>query len=246
MDAYGGGIYLVDAVVSADDTVEVSSNQSDRGGGLFLRNSAWSGGTISGNTAEEGGGIYLSSTGLSSRVDAVVVTANTATVSGAGISIRSETAVLSSAVISDNTSDDRAGGVYAAGLGTLDLLGCEVSGNTAAERGGGVYLHTDVVLTADALILAGNDALRGAGAYVNAAGAQLVMQGGVISQNGSSDTVSGGGVRVQLGSYEAVDVAFGELADSNQPDDLYLGESFETLTGLGAGVSLACDAYACL
>jgi hypothetical protein len=243
--AYGGGVYLVDSAVIADDTVEVSANRSEFGGGLFLRDATWSGGTITGNDADEGGGIYVSSSDSSSVVGGVLIEGNTATVSGAGVSSRSAASTVTNAVVTGNASGDRAGGVYAAGLGTLDLVDCEVSANTAVERGGGLYLHNDVRLTADGLVLADNHALRGAGAYVNAAGASLVMRGGELLRNGDTDTVSGGGVRIQIGSYEAAIVDFGQFLDANAPDDIYLGDSFESVTDLGPGVSIACDVSAC-
>ena len=230
-----------------DDLSSLTLNISeDLGGGAFLRDATAESLLITENVAVSGGGVYLSSSGLTASLSHLVVSQNTATDTGGGVLTLTDTVQITGSAFTDNHSDVRGGGLYAS-LGSVVHLDeiCEIRGNSATFYGGGVYANTDAVITAQGLIVDANTAERGGGLYVNSGGS-ATLTGGYVTQNGdAASTISGGGVRVTVGSFSADLVDFGTGPTDNLVDDVYVGAGFISYTSYEAEATFYCDEYVC-
>ena len=120
------------------------------------------------NAIGSGGGIRDQGP-ISLTLDNDIITNNTATADGGGVSMENTvdtpwTLTLNATTVSDNHAGDAGGGVETDGSGNVFInSGCVITGNTAVNQGGGVWL--------DAI---GNDS------------ANLSIQAAVVSDNAPS------------------------------------------------------------
>jgi parallel beta-helix repeat protein len=184
----GGGVYVLDAVLTMRDSL-VFENSAEDGGGLCLYDSTatLSRNTITSNTAsQDGGGLSLYDGGATLSANTVTSNAantggglflcfSAATLSGntirsntadygGGLHLRESDAALSGNTIISNTAGNNGGGLYLAG-GVPTLIGNAVTSNRAGMAGGGLYLSgSDASLSRN--IVTSNTAELGGGLYL--------------------------------------------------------------------------------
>jgi uncharacterized repeat protein (TIGR02543 family) len=105
-------------------------------------------------------------------------------------------------VLTGNTSTGNGGGVSIASGGTLTMSGGEISGNKASgisSSGGGVYvanggkfIMNDGAISGNSTPSSGNGAYRGGGGVFVASGGEFTMNGGEV--RGNSSLTDGGGI----------------------------------------------------
>lgn len=234
-----GGVYLLEAEVDADGSTVGSNESGARGGGLYLLDSRWTGGTVEGNLSNEGGGAYITGIGTgASQLLSVAIDGNTALTSGGGV-FAGGTYEIGQSSIDRNTSQERGAGLYSTFGATGTVTDTSVAINAAVERGGGVYLNDGSVGTFTNCVLDRNQALRGAGIYLNLSTMTLI--GGAVTANGSAATVSGGGARLLESSVLVSSCAeWGENLSENVPDDVYV-EVIGPYLGYGTCATFTCD-----
>lgn len=235
----GGGAYLLEAEVDAVGALITLNEAGARGGGLYLLDSRWTGGTVDGNLSNEGGGVYITGIGTgASQLESLVVASNTAITSGGGV-FAGGTYAISGASIDRNISQERGAGLYSTFGATGTVTETSFVSNAAVERGGGVYLNDGSVGTFTDCLVERNQALRGAGTYLNLSTMTLI--GGQVTANGSSATLSGGGARLLEGSVLVSScVDWGESLAENAPDDVYV-ELIGPYVGYDACATFTCD-----
>ncbi|MBX2797286.1 MAG: putative metal-binding motif-containing protein [Myxococcales bacterium] len=234
----GGGVYALDATITADaDTVVHDNTASDVAGGLFLLDSVWSGGTIAHNEADNGGGVYFSSFAASgSSLSDAVVHDNTAVLSGGG-AYMSGPWQLTDCLLDQNTSLDRGGAVYSTGsVGTARNTAFVHNG--AVQRGGGLYLNTESVATLTTSTIEGNQTLRGSGVYLNG-DSTLSLVNSTLADNGNATSISGGGARVTRGALISTCTQWGSGDSDNAPDDVFV-EGLGAIVGYGTCAHFSC------
>ena len=239
----GGGVYLLDASATLSGTT-VDGNAAPDGGGIYLQDSSIVDGLVSGNTAEDGGGIFVSNVEETTVavLDGTRVEDNEASVSGGGIYLPDDTDLVD-AIIVRNLSQDRAGGVYVTNEAEVNIEGSLIQSNTAVQRGGGLYTNTNAIVEAVETELSRNQALRGAGVYLNN-DSSLQLTDCTVQENGDPTTVSGGGVRVISGDLVSITSDWGDGPFDNTPDDVFT-EQFGNYIGYDTNATFACDAYGC-
>lgn len=241
--SFGAGLYLLDATITATDLLVSSNEAVEGGGGVYLQDASLLGGTLQENSADEGGGAYVYSVDdTEAQLDGLLLLDNVATVSGGGLYLAGD-ARVTDAEIRRNTSADRAGGVYATSGVTVDLVDTLVVDNAATNRGGGLYPNSEAIVTVQRGEVRSNDAVRGAGAYVNN-DAELVFDATRVVENGDPTTLSGGGVRVTSGRVTSLLTDWGSDTTDNQPDDVYT-ELAGAYAEFGADETFICDAQGC-
>lgn len=131
-------------------------------------------------------------------------------------------ATITNSEISGNTATAGAGIAFTnelgSGVGTLHIANSLISGNTAANAGGGLLVSavtaTSTQVTIHNSTIQGNSAQSGAGIFVDAAGANLVIQGSSVNGNiltgNSSNT--GAGLHVAAAQQVVID---GSVFDGN-------------------------------
>ena len=155
-----------------------TSNEDDKGGGVFLEGKACrltiEGGTIENNTAAgNGGGVYLSGGQLT--IKGGTIKNNTATEDGGGVYIsdgffahEGDTTQLTieGGTIKCNTAAGNGGGVYLEGKSQLIIKGGTIKHNMAAVgNGGGVYLEEKSQITTTGGTVENNMAAKGNNIY---------------------------------------------------------------------------------
>lgn len=240
----GGGLHFDEVLVTGTNLTATGNHSDDLGGGAYVRDTDWSGGVLDSNDAATGGGVYLSSFSTVDALTGLDITGNTATESGGGIASLSAALTGDSLVITGNASDNRGGGFYNSNGTALTLTASTIDDNSAISYGGGLYLNTASTGVLSQTSIDRNLSERGGGVYVNAA-STLDMVGGSIAHNGDGYTVSGGGIRIQEGDVDLVDVDLGDGPDENAPDDIYCLVGPASYLGYGAATSTTCDELAC-
>jgi predicted outer membrane repeat protein len=201
----GGGFYIGSgSIITYTNDADIYNNTASAGGGAIVYGNLYGFQTVSdiyqNSSTTDGGGIYVS--GGTVVLDNADVVANTATEDGGGIYIVNGTLRLSNSVFVGETSPCcqsavNGGGIYASGS-QIYLSGSEttVMNNTATGNGGGLYLVNGTILNVNgcrvghtATTLGGNDAVLGAGMYVD--GGQVTINGKI---NNNIATNSGGGI----------------------------------------------------
>jgi hypothetical protein len=141
--------------------------------------------TQSGDTGTASGGGIRAQSVASVTLTGMVVTGNEATADGGGIAMENQSnstwaLTISNSTISNNHTGDSGGGIESDGMGSIVINGGTViSGNTALNNGGGIFL--DVI---------GSDP----------GGANLTMQGTLVSDNKAIGSVARGGGIANIGN----------------------------------------------
>ena len=163
----GGGIFCDSGSDAIINFCTISDNESgDKGGGMYCRNSdpTIKVSDITSNDAGSGGGLYFNAS--EPLIDGCIVSGNETSggtsADGGGIYLLSSNATIINSVISDNISDDDAGGIYCLTGSDAEITNCTLTGNQADDKGGGFYCKdgSDAVITN--CIVWGNTATTGA------------------------------------------------------------------------------------
>ena len=114
VEGYGGGIYCSSSspVITGNTITNNSATYGD-GGGIYCSQSTATitGNTVSGNTASHGAGIYVySSSGSGPTAAGNIITGNTATTSGGGLSCVSRAVITNNTIVSNTGGSG--GGIY--------------------------------------------------------------------------------------------------------------------------------------
>ncbi len=263
---YGGGLYFF-AGGQVTDLV-VAGNTSEHGGGAVIHGAATlTDVVLSGNDATiEGGGLFVDDGSVtcdgSTRIDdnttdddgagAVVwngaITAcefndNHANDSAGGIAGLGDF-TLTDVILRDNSSDVRAGGIYANGPVIGDITGGEIVGNTSVSWGGALYANNGADVTIDGTPITGNVSDFGAGIYINQ-GSSVAISNSFVEDNGDIATTTGGGARIANGSLTSTNTGWGAEPLDNTPDDVVAGAGGVVYIGYEAGETFTCDELAC-
>ncbi|WP_018220401.1 hypothetical protein [Salinispora pacifica] len=174
----GGGVASTAGTVDVSKC-SISGNWSDQGAGLFIVDGgigSVTGAHIKNNSAADaGGGIFLLG---QLTMQKVVLAGNTAE-TGAGLIVDEEsTADITGSRIVDNTAGAQGGGIYNAGMTTLN--GTKLDGNQA-DTGGGVQNLAAATLTFFASTVTDNLAVTDGGGIVNDVG-------GIVTLNTATGT----------------------------------------------------------
>ena len=221
----GGGVCIYDSTFTMTGGTISGNTATTYGGGVWFGGTTFtmSAGEISGNTAGEGGGVYVNAGEFT--MSGGEISGNTATdrtsisSGGGGVYHNAGTFTMTGdAVISDNTSNYRGGGVFANATfkmdkdvngkapvisgnkasaggavalqnGTIDMNAGEISGNEA-NYGGAIYLWTGTFNLNGGSIIDNRSFVHGGALAVYRA--TLNMSDGIIS--GNSAAYLGGGV----------------------------------------------------
>ena len=183
----------------------ISSNQANKGGGVYVNNGTFtmSSGSIgtsgNANTANKGGGVYVG--GGTFNLSGGNVQYNTTSGSnnyGSGIYLASGTVSMTGGTVNNNTGATQGGGVYVAG-GTFGLSSNGEIISNSAGAGGGVYQAGGAFNQSGGCI--GKSGYRneatsqgGAGLYLNSG--TFNLSSGDIAYNTASGG-PGGGVRLE-------------------------------------------------
>jgi hypothetical protein len=138
----GGGAYIL-GDVDADDTTEITGNFTSLegyGGGLFVDNCSWTGGTVSGNLAALGGAALV----LAGEIHDAIVDSNSSDTWGGGIYIF-DGGVLENVEITNNESYNGGGGLLVGAedesfYATVDS--CVITNNLGGGGGGGAQVES--------------------------------------------------------------------------------------------------------
>jgi hypothetical protein len=121
-----------------------------------------------------------------------IVSGNTASTQGGGISNAGGTLTLRDSMVSGNTTQDDGGGIFN-DAGTLTLKGSTVTGNTAHGDGGGIVsLGSVAVLSLMDSTVSGNTAQTSDGGGITNLGASAVLKNSTVSGNTAGG--NGGGI----------------------------------------------------
>ena len=159
-DNSGTGIYTN----NANDIRVVGNAVSDNAAGVKLYNSREA--FVSGNTISRNKqGIYVSS-GPDTTISDNIITNNTGTSRGAGMSIyKSANSIISGNTITGNSATDNAGGLRLYNSDNTLVSNNVITGNDAVNRGGGAYVYSSVDVSFEQNRISDNSAARGAGLW---------------------------------------------------------------------------------
>ncbi|MBN1920935.1 MAG: tandem-95 repeat protein [Anaerolineae bacterium] len=189
-ETYGGGLYINGSVTELSG-VEIVGNAADySGGGIYATDS-----TVTlhetqllSNTAYSGAGIYGGN--VSTLLFDTVTVAHNATDSngvGGGICLSSGAATLTDTLITANSADFSAGGLYVGTDGTATVRGGSISNNSAYQDGGGLYTRGQTML--EEVTVDGNTAIDSGGIYASAGALSLSQV--TLSNNSASGGLGG-------------------------------------------------------
>ena len=216
-DGNGGGVYLMENILNNLSESQKSAYIQLVNGGDWTPKIILNGGNFSGNTAgKNGGGAYQEQETefIVSSGKSAVISGNKAEMSGGAVYIeKGKFTVNGSANITGNSAVTGNGGAIYLGLGsstqpsefivgnngTLKLGGTTSSeGNVAGKNGGGVYCAGKFTSNGNASIQH-NNALSGAGIYVDGADAKFTATTELANNTASSH---GGGLYVSDGNIQ--------------------------------------------
>ena len=206
-----GTLSLVDCTVTGNVALTPFGSAGDGGGisnggagsSLHLNNTV-----VIDNTASRAGGGLINSGGPVTIVDSVI-SGNHAQYGGGifqGSDFRTERLTVLRSIISDNSSDWRAGGIYA--QGHVTILESTIANNFADDDGGGIFCHLsdfdgETLAVTDTTIADNHANLNGGGVYCHTASGQF--RNSTISNNTALD--EGGGLYFgSLGRMELINV----------------------------------------
>jgi uncharacterized repeat protein (TIGR01451 family) len=194
---YGGGVYMISSTLTLEDVVVRNNTANFRGGGFYLETSndvAISHIVIELNKAPLGGGIYLEKS--NARILSNQINSNgdsSTTVAGGGIYLDASSAQVISNTITANNAANGAG--FYAINSDANINGNTITNNKALNntpdngRGGGCYVgpgSTNIISN----LFQGNQAIYGAGCYLNDTGSQFRLNQFLAN----TATKSGGGL----------------------------------------------------
>jgi hypothetical protein len=203
--ASGGGMYIGStSVLTYTSNTDIHANTASAGGGGIVYGTLYGFDSASdiyqNSSTGDGGGLYVG--GGKVYLDNADVAANTATANGGGFYVADGEIHLSNSVFVGETapccqSAANGGGIYASNSRVyLEGSASTVMNNTSTANGGGLYLVNGSHLTVtggslgyDNQAISGNDAVLGAGMYVDAS--TVDFSGRIINNIASN---SGGGV----------------------------------------------------
>ena len=212
----GRGAKLTITDTSEDANGKITGGVSERGGGIYSEGDVTLlAGSIESNMALFGGGIYMSpSTTLTIAGGKVCENKAGGTYDdndgntyenpgyGGGIYLAEDDVYrvwfdMTGGEIFDNAAYNRGGGIWAGYNSVLDLAGGSITNNMAASAedtngGGGIYLGGSAKMKEGFSITSNTAVARGGGIDIEGEGADLVMDGGDISNNVSNG--EGGGI----------------------------------------------------
>lgn len=197
-------------------------NGGGYGGGARLEDGVLRGCVVSNNTAGAGGGLYLAGDAL---VEGCTVVSNRATGGGGGFIAWDKNVVMTDTVVSNNVSDDYAGGGITTGGGRYER--CRFVNNQAGTHGGGLYL-VDASSRVDGCRIQGNTAAqKGGGLYVS--------RGSVLNSL-ISENIGGLGGGVYAGEWSGTSCGLTNLTvtanEAGTADGLFAGYNVSLLNGI--------------
>jgi hypothetical protein len=187
------------AKVILDDGLTLTGGNTGTGGGVSVTGSnsefIMNGGSISNNASSNGGGVYVASNGS--------FTMNNGTIGGASDSYKNDAYegggvyvtgnnskfIMNGGSISNNTVNNKGGGVNVTGGGSITMNGGAVSWNRASNDCGGVRVDNNSSFILNTGDIIHNHAANGGGVQIN--GSTFTMRGGSISYNTASSNSGG-------------------------------------------------------
>ena len=248
---HGGGVYLSSGTAVLQEGALISENTAAYGGGVYMVDGSWTGGTIQEN---EGGG-FLGSGALTSvnvvdndgywfmggisggfDIEDSTVVGNDAS-TGGGIYLSGGDHFIRHTVVDENTAGE-GGGIYLDGS-NFELDHVKARDNVSSSQGAGLFIEaTDVTLRAST-VKGNTSAAEGGGVYVDD-GADLQIVNTAILLNTAT---AGGAIALSgAGPVEATTSNLGVRAFDNAPDDVSAGGTSYTY---GNGVSFTCTEAGC-
>ena len=216
-EQYGGGIYLGGgSTLTISDTVKISHNTANNGGGILCNGGSPNPASISigdsvevsnNHAARYGGGIMSTiSTGVGTAAHVITIAAN--------------------ANVSGNTAGMLGGGVYLYRGSSVNVDGGAICGNTAGTNGGGIYGSTATSIVVSDGEITNNSATNGGGIYGVTASA-ITVSGSKIT--GNTATAAGGGIFTEETEYKnlpteytTLDIAADTIFSGNSAAVTYL------------------------
>ena len=128
---FGGGVYALKGYALSVLDTAVSGNKADNGGGIYAETSAQvkvqNGSSVTNNTAVNGGGIYLKSASANMGDEKTI--------------IYNQSSVDGRADITNNSADEKGGGVYVDESGTFSARYGSIAYNTVSQNGKGAGIY---------------------------------------------------------------------------------------------------------
>lgn len=235
----GGGLVVENSTLICLGDVKISSNTASRGGGMWLSSSSFLGNSFAtldlNRASDKGGGLYLQDTATLS--DTVVT--NSGALSGGGAFLLNANVVLASMTFDSCLASDSGGGLALAnsnltttatvitnmsavnGAGVY-AVGSRLSGQTridkctASQWGGGVYLSGKAFLAGIEIIGCGAKYGGGIAAY------RAVLGTTNLDVSSSTATTGGGGLYATNSNITMQDAVFDSLSSENMGGALML------------------------
>ena len=180
--AFGGGVAVINATLELWNTIVVSNQAT-----------------------EQGGGVYLITSSGTHKITRSVITQNRAALGG-GIAVGGETtALVTDCTVARNTAGQRGGGVWVQAPSFVEITGTSVTDNASDQDGGGMYLDSglpDGLTSLTSSTLANNTARCDGGGLLGAGPAGLNRV--VIDRNSAGRDC--GGIAVVRKSVSLTDV----------------------------------------
>jgi parallel beta-helix repeat protein len=231
----------------------ISNNQSEKGGGILVRNSGVftirnnviSGNEVWANYWGQGGGIYCINS--SPIIDGNILTGNTALspteqTRGGGIYLYASNAVISNNLIENNIAGEDygfGGGIYIEECPSPIIRGNRILGNRAGVEGviggdgGAIYVFDQSNPLIESNIITGNVASRdGGGIYCYSISAP-VIRGNVLYGNSSNSGGAGSFSGVNLRCYN--NIIWANMAQNSQQLFIFGGNSEVTYNDIEGG-----------
>ncbi len=203
-DGVGGGVYVNNGGTFTLTNGEILSNYAlDLGGGVYVNSGTFimNGGLLYNNKSVYGGGLCLDWAG-SFIMNGGEIGSNSAKGQGGGVYVCAFEStvefIMNGGWICNNTSQDSGGGVHFQGeegdtaKNIFTMNGGEISGNSAQKGGGGVSLRHSTFIMSDGEIKNNTATASDGGGLFVGDGADVNVNGGIISDNTASG--NGGGV----------------------------------------------------
>ena len=217
-----GGFYL--------EGITIQNGVADRGAGINLKNTGGiiRNSVISGNSAiaGSGGGLrsYIDDTTQTYilSIDNTIITANSSTTYGGGLSTGQTTVNISGCEISNNTSEHIGGFFFGGDRASFQMSDCIISGNQAnGSIGGGGFSSS--IGTVTRTLIVGNEAnLNPSGGGTEAGGIEIWSGASVVFDNCTfSDNSAEYGGGLTVGS-SAVATVTNSILWGNSPEQLAL------------------------